>query len=191
MRERAGNALELVCGRIWLCWNGGVHVGAETNPYSEEMNGDINLPPAPVGILRQIRLWCCTTPWDAGQGELAKFLPWVTLSAQRSGRVRPVSLSPQAREKVTAVPGWGPTGPHVCTWGQDRDRVLLTCSAGAAPSAPGAVSDAVSPAHTLSLDLFPKTSPWIFPCPFPDSVSLQSCWVWSTWDEGVELCSIS
>lgn len=53
----------------------GVLAGAETNPYSKEMNGVINLPPAPVGMLRQIWLWCCTAPWDAGQGELAKFLP--------------------------------------------------------------------------------------------------------------------
>lgn len=76
MRERAGSALE---AGLWqdlalLEW-GGVCVGAETNPYSKEMNGAINLPPAPVGILRQIRLGCCTAPWDAGQGELAKFLP--------------------------------------------------------------------------------------------------------------------
>lgn len=54
---------------------GGVQVGAETNPYSKKMNGVINLPPVPVGILRQIQLWCCTALWGAGQGELAKFLP--------------------------------------------------------------------------------------------------------------------
>lgn len=66
-----------------------------------------------------------------------------------------VSLSPQAKEKVTAVPGWGPhRSTCVHSWGQDRDRVLLTCSAGAASSAPGAVSGAM-------LCPLPTPCPWI------------------------------
>lgn len=46
---------------------------------------------------------------------------------------------------------------HVCApWGQDRDRVLFTCSAGTASSAPGAVSDAM-------LYPLPTPCPWISP----------------------------
>lgn len=109
MRERVGSALN---AGLWqdlslLEWGWGSML--EQRQIFKEMNGVMNLP---VGILRQIWLWCCTAPRDDGYGEVEKLLPlrievpWVTLSAQESGRVRPVPLSSQAREKVTTVSGW-------------------------------------------------------------------------------------
>lgn len=90
-------------------------------------------------------------PRTAGKIPASTEVPGVTLSAQESGRVRPVSLSSQARAKVTTVPGWG---SHVCApWRQHRDRVLFPCSAGAAPEA---VSNAM---------LCPLPTPYLWICP--------------------------
>lgn len=123
----------------------------------------MNLPLAPVGILRQIWLWCCTAPWDAGQGELAKFLPALRshgspCQLEESGRVRSVALSSQAREKVTTVRGWG---LHRATCVRRGDRtgqgaVHLLCRSSILSSWGCQRCHAVSPFHTLSLDLSPK-----------------------------------
>lgn len=99
-------------------------------------------------------------PWDAGQGELAKFLPALRsrgspCELKESGRVTSASLSSQARGKVTTVPGWG---LHRATCVHHGKRTGTGCCSPALqeqhPQLLGADSDAM-------LCPLPIPCPWI------------------------------
>lgn len=130
--------------------------------------------------------------WPRGAGKIPASIevPWVTLSAQESSRVRPVSLSSQAREKVTTVPGWESHGA-MCAHHGDRTGTGC-CSSALQEQHPQLLGLSVMPCCVPCPHLvLGSVSKAFSPCPSPDSISLQSCWVCSTWDEGVGLCSRS